>query len=469
MEEKPNVVWVTLESTRADHTWLGGYDRETMPNVRRLAERPGGQAFENCFAQGIWTRSVSASILTGTYPSRHGAGMTRQAIPDSLATVPELLSEEGYRTMCVSPNANLSEATGLDRGFDDFVWIEKSALVENVGLRTLAKFALNVRRHGPGITTDTRKVNTGYMMTDVTKRWLRECGSEGPFFAYLHYGDPHHPYYPPLPDLREEADRLGVDPAEAGDIVLRHHADLDRHIAEGLPYSDEEWAVIEGMYDASIEYTDRLVGHLVDYLDDLDLGETIVVVTADHGEFLGERGLLAHKVSVHDAVAHVPAVVYGLDRASGYDGEFVQHADLMRTVLEAVGADTSQFQGIDLATDEREHAIVQRGRDRCRRNLRQHLEYEPSFDADRFHDGDLTALRTSEFKLLTSDERIELFRLPDEGTDVSDEYPEVARSLTERVTDWLETEGRPIEATEDDRDLDEAARRQLADLGYFVE
>lgn len=466
MGRKPNVLWITLESTRYDHTTLGGYERDTTPELHRIASRPGAHSFDKCFSPGIWTRSVSGSILTGTYPSHHGAGFSRQAIPDSLATVPELLGDVGYRSVAISPNANVSDATGLDRGFDDFVWIEKSKLLDNVGIRTLSKFLLNLRRHGAGLTIDTKKHNTGYMMTDVAKRWLRHQDDE-PFFMYLHYGDPHHPYYPPLPKLRSEVERLPLDAREAGELALDQHDNLDDHVAAGLQFTDDEWETLVGLYDASIEYVDHLVGRLLDALEDTVTGETIIVITADHGELFGEYGLLGHKVAVHDALAHVPMVVDGLEPAMTGDIDLVQHMDVMESVLDAAGADTSQFQGVRLGREHRTRAIIQRGWDRAKKHLENYSS--ESFDVSRFLDGDLTAFRTNEFKYLRGRTDSALYRLPDEESDVSDEYPSIVADLDAEVTDFLTGVGSPAEASEEETELSAGARNQLSNLGYLVE
>jgi uncharacterized sulfatase len=468
MSCRPNVLWVTLESTRFDHTSLSGYERDTTPTLARVAGRATARSFDRCFSPGIWTRSVSGSILTGTYPSHHGAGMTRKRIPDSLATVPELLGELGYRTVGVSPNANLSPATGLDRGFDDFVWIEKSELVENVGLSTVLKFLANIRRHGGGISTDTRKHNTGYMMTDVATRWLERHGGEDPFFMYLHYGDPHHPYYPPLGRLRREAERLSVDPRMAGQLVLDHHTNLNERVAEGLPYSDQEWETLLGLYDASIEYADSLVSRVLEAAES-GPRETIVVVTADHGELFGEYGLLGHKVTVHDALAHVPMVVDGLDGALADDSGLVQHIDVMGTVLDEVGADTGQFQGVRLGHERRGRALVQRGWDRCQRHLDTYGGPDGALDTDRFPEGDLTAVRTRKFKYIKGESETTLYRPPDEETDVSERYPAVIEELDTVLTAWLESTGTPVDEAGVDAELSPKARNQLSELGYFID
>ena len=118
--QRPNVIWLTIESTRTDHTTVGGAATDTTPNLARIADADRGRVVPGCVAHGVWTLPSSASILTGTYPTHHGAGITGEAIPEQLPTVAERLREAGYHTRCLSPNSHLSSATGLDRGFDEF-------------------------------------------------------------------------------------------------------------------------------------------------------------------------------------------------------------------------------------------------------------------------------------------------------------------------------------------------------------
>jgi uncharacterized sulfatase len=470
MRDRPNIVWITLESTRADHTTLDGYSRDTTPNLERIARDSTGRYFSECFSHGIWTLSSSASILTGTYPSHHGAGMDGESIPDGLPTVPELLRSAGYRTACLSPNSHLSSATGLDRGFDEFSWVSKSTLREAVGFRTLLKYAAHVRSHGGGFTLDPRLHNRGYMLHDVAKRWVRSFeGDDEPFFMYLHHGGPHHPYAPPL----RYRDRFTVDlpmsAEDAQDVAFHHHDRLHEHIAEGCEFSDDEWAALKAMYDAEIAYVDELVGDLFDYTESRDLGDTVFVVTADHGELFGERGLLAHMGVTDDAVSHVPLVVHGDDGLADHDGEMVQHADVMRTLLERAGADTESLQGRDLREESRDKSVVQRGAERTRRNLDTFEAHNPAFDRSDYPSGTVTALRTAEFRYQRSEDRDELFRLPDGRTDVSDEYPEIASDLETTLDEWLETTGAPVDRDSSDGEFTDAMKEQLSDLGYLVE
>lgn len=488
MSDRPNVVWLTLESTRQDHTTMGDYRRDTTPNLARLADRDGWRAFDACFSHGIWTLSSTASILTGTVPSAHGTGMTNGALPDALATVPERLGEVGYHTECISPNPHLSPGTNLDRGFDEFTFVEKGSLLEAVGLRSLLRYGLNVRRHGGGFTLESRRHTPDFVMTDLAKRRLDDLAGGDPFFTYVHYAGPHRPYFPP----RRFRERFGAEidhsVERAGAVALDHHEHCWRYIAEGCPFSAAEWDSIEACYDGEIAHTDELVGDLVAHLEDLNAGRTVVVVTGDHGEYFGEEGLLGHNVGVHDAVSHVPLVIGEIggpdesgpgvdggclavdgDGLAVDDGGLVQHLDVVLTLLALAGADTGGIQGVDLRTDEREHAFVQRGPDRCRRRFRQLRELNPEFDTARYHSGTLTALRTPRFKYRHSEGRTELLELPDEETDVSGTYPDVRDRLDETVTEWLATVGRPRYTGRVEESFDDDMKSQLADLGYLVE
>lgn len=169
----PNVVWVTLDSVRRDRTTIGGHDRDTTPALERLATSAEGQAFDNCIAHSNWTLASSAATLTGTYPSHNTFGMGGEFVPDNLSTVADLFKKKGYGNACLSRNAHVSDATGINRSFDQFEWLSSSTLLEVAGPRSLGKYLINIRRHSAGFTTDTAKHATLFLMNDIAKRWLR--------------------------------------------------------------------------------------------------------------------------------------------------------------------------------------------------------------------------------------------------------------------------------------------------------
>lgn len=466
--DQPNIVWITVESTRADHTSLGGYARDTTPNLDRIAGTAHGRSFDNCHTHGIWTLASSASILTGTVPSHHGTGMENDALPEVVETVPELLTEQGYHTACLSPNSHLSSATGLERGFDDFVWLSRDTLLEAAGPRILFKYLRNCRKHGPGLTTDTAKHGTGFVMNEMAKRRISSYAADDePFFLYAHYGDPHHPYHPPRRFLERYADEFAMSIDEALELGQYHHANLHQLIADGCPFSDDEWDALMALYDAEIAHTDELVGSLFDHVNALDLDDTVFVVTADHGELFGEHGMLAHLLVCDDAVTNVPLVVHGFDALD--DGETVQHADVMRSLLEVAGARTDGIHGIDLREETREQTLTQRGAKRTLKNLDRFSELNPDFDPSPYHAATLHAIRTDEFKYQRSDERTELFELPDETTDVSGTHPDISSRLDEELDAILETDGQPASTETREGEFNEAMKEQLSDLGYLVD
>lgn len=458
---RPSVLWITLDSVRADHTTMGGYDRDTTPNLARTAEDASGRAFTECFAHSNATLRSSASILTGMQPTRHDVGVGNDRLPEAVETVPEQLAGEGYATACLSGNSHLSGATGLDRGFDRFEWLSASTLLDAAGPWSVARYLRNLRRHSAGFSLDASKHSTPFLMNDVAKRWLADLAADEPFFCYLHYNEPHRPYYPPLPYLDRYTDDLSMSTEDAATFAIEVHENFFDVVANRPEFTDDEWAALRAMYDAEVAYTDEMVGRLLDYARSLDVANLVVVVTADHGELFGEGGLLAHKLLLHDAVLHVPMVVHGLGDLAVGDDALVQHADLMRTLVERAGGRTDGMQGVDLRTEGREYVLAQRGPV----GFERYVEANPKFDTGRYPASTLHCLRDRRFKYLQHDDGASLHALPDETTDVTDESPAATDRMRDHLADWLETEGQPVSRAAD-AEFTDAMERQLRDLGY---
>ena len=460
MTETPNVVWLTLDSVRQDHTSMGGYDRETTPRIQKIADRPDGVAFSSCLAHARASATSVPSLLSGTYPSRHGTyyrGST--AFPEELPLAAELFREAGYRTVGVSNNEYAGSLTDVDRGFDEFTLLGSSPgeILRSAGVRNVLKFLGNLRSHSVGLSTDSHAHSGAYLLTEITKERVRSA--EESLFMYVHYNEPHRAYYPPLPYLDRYTDDLPMSGAEAAEIAMEIHHNLVETVADGCDLTDEEWAALRAMYDAEIAYTDDRVGVLYDTLQ-AELGETIVVITADHGELFGEDDMLAHKYSMHNAVLEVPMVVQGIEGLT--DRGLVQHADVVRTLLEVAGAETETIQGVDLRERRREYAISQSPED----SLEPLLEHNPDYDTSRYPAEPYSVIQDSEFKYYGYPDEPELYRLPDERENVIEEYPDVAARLDEHLTEWIKREGEQVGSGET-IEVDESTRERLADLGYL--
>jgi uncharacterized sulfatase len=461
MDAPPNILWITVDSVRQDRTTMGGHDRDTTPNMMSVGQDDKGQVFENCASSGTWTLASSASILTGTYPSHNTVGLSGEYLPEELPTVAELLSDIGYRTACLSRNSHVSEASGLDRGFDRMSWLASSTLLSAAGPLTATKYLLNIRRHSAGLTLDTAKHASPFIMNDVAKRWLGKLATSEPYFLYMHYNEPHRPYVPPIPWQDRYTAETGLGADEAVDLAMDHHETVYDRIANEQMYSSQEMEGLLAMYDAEVAYTDHCIGELLNYVQSLGGRETWIVLTSDHGELFGEQGVLAHHLVADDALINVPMVLKGPPIAVDSTAP-IGHVDIMRTVLEAVGAETSSLQGVDLASGGRGFSISQRAPP----EFGKYEAHNPDFDPSRFHDGLLSALRTESHKLLKSPDRTELVKIGAEVRPSTDEQSERYETLDRKLTEWLTDAGQPVGNAREGR-FTEAMRDQLAGLGYL--
>ena len=216
------------------------------------------------------------------------------------------------------------------------------------------------------------------------------------------------------------------------------------------------------MYDAEIAYTDEMIGQLTEYIHS-NHDNTIVVVTADHGELLGEHGLLSHRYVLSDAVTRVPLVISGLKtELQVSENDVIQHADVMKTLLEIAEGVTDGMLGVDLRTESREFAVSQRGPV----DFDNFYKYNDDFDASAFHNQTLTALRTDQYRYQESDDGSDLFTLSNEEKDVTDKYPDIVSGLSQNLEEWTNQYGKPISSGSKAK-FSGAVQRQLQDLGYL--
>jgi len=248
-------------------------------------------------------------------------------------------------------------------------------------------------------------------------------------------------------------------PREAASLSMDVHRNLVEIVAKGCELTSEEMAALKAMYDGEIAYTDDCVGAIYERIQS-DLGETIVVVTADHGELFGEDDMLAHKYSLHNAVLNVPMVIQGLSGLT--DEGLIQHSDVMRTLLEVADAETKTIQGVDLREQRREYAISQSPPG----SLEPLLEHNSNFDRSKFPTDPYSAVQNQEIKYVRRPDEPQLYRLPDETDNIEEEHPEAAAELDRELTGWLKNEGAQIGAGSQIT-IDDDMRSRLADLGYL--
>lgn len=477
MNQSPSILWITLDSVRADHTSLHNYHRDTTPNLAKIGSCPGGQIFEHGIAHSTRTPISVPSMMTGLYPSRHrmiGKESTKQ-IPKLMDTVPEILSKRGYHTIGISENGFAGGAKGIDERFDEFVKTSPSSLRDllssELGISFL-KYTMNTGEHGPGLTLDKHAhgKNSSFFTLDIAKRKLDSLAADRPFFCYVHFNDPHHPYIPPLSYRDEYIDEIDVTADDAVSFSLKMSDERWRWMANSLPLSDAEWNILYAMYDSTIKYVDSCVGKLFEFVQD-QFNNVLVVITADHGELFGEYGLLDHHTVLHDGLIHIPLITHGLDDVGHHTGQPTQHIDIMKTLLSLAGADTSQFQGYDLRKQTRDVAISQALHesvdDKERTNYDRIRQYNSGIDLSYLPTSLTTSARTTDFKLIHTEDCEVLYKLPDEINDVKNNFTETYDSLSAHLDRWFETDAQPSKYAPEDADLNKDMEEHLRNMGYL--
>jgi arylsulfatase len=309
-----SVLLVTIDTLRADRLSSYGYVRGTTPHIDELLAR--GARFRWAFSTSPLTAPSHASILTGSYPSFHSVGVwnNRFRLEDRTVTLAEILSRAGMATAAVVSNPVLDRRLGLDQGFDHY----------DQRLPTAERNRPMYER----VAEDT--VDAALAAAD------RLAGRS--FFLWVHFQDPHGPYTPP------DSAAAGVDATplpESPVLAVGHDSSGWGALPDYQRLGDERrLAAYERAYDAEIRYLDGQIGRLFGELGARGLlDETLVALTADHGEAFGEDGFYcAHGHAVGTDQTHVPLGFVGPGVRPGVVLErAVSNLDIFATVLDAAG------------------------------------------------------------------------------------------------------------------------------------
>lgn len=471
---KPSILWLSLESVRADHTSLYGYNRQTTPFLETLSQRADAVSIDPMIAASMWTPASTASLLTGTHMSTHQVGqdgMGKTPIPSSIKTLPELLSNTGYQTGLFAVNPYIGSETGLDRGFDHVsdvgISVKNFTNFDSIALDGM-KTALRCITTTPTLLPSRLKREIGRSGNDLLEfrvsRWVDSNVSSGnPFFLYAHIQSPHHPYKPAHRYLSNFTSELDISASDAIDRVDEIYDGADaikRYMAEGLDLSDNVLNTIKTLYDAEIRHADHTVERIIRKTESEVDRPLVIIIVGDHGELFGKYGLIGHNLVLHDGVIRVPGLVIGIDDVKSTEDTVTQHIDLTHTVASITGVLNEQFQGRDLRDSGRPYAISQRGV----AHLDNYTKHNSSFDTEMFFESPFTSIRTTEYKLLTNENKTILYDLPDEVTDVSNKQSEIITKLQtffhQDNIKWSELDQNKIK-------YDESTTGRLRDLGYM--
>ncbi len=308
-DEAPNIIVYLVDTLRADHLGVYGYEKPTSPALDAMAEE--GAVFERAFAQSSWTRTSVASLMTGLSPNVHGVLGRDDSMPAEAITLQGLLSDLGYQTYAAVTNGNVSQAFGLNSGFDVFRYLAEQP---------------------PAVNPEVHQLSDD--VNDEFLGWLDQRDSARPFFAYLHTSDPHAPYTPRTPHLESflgQGPRTGVVwPRLAKAFAER------RDSVTAAALRDE----LVTLYDAEIAFNDKQFGLLLDALGQRGLADrTIVVFTSDHGEEFLDHGDYGHGRVLYRELIQIPLVIR-LPTAVGAGTRpraTAQLTDLLPTLIQLAG------------------------------------------------------------------------------------------------------------------------------------
>jgi arylsulfatase A-like enzyme len=297
---RPNILLITLDTTRADRLGCYGSFAGLTPNLDALASK--GTVFERAIAQASVTPVSHASILTGLNPYSHGLrvmhGTSSNRLADAKVTLAEVLEQAGYQTAAFVSAFPVTERFGLHQGFDtfdgDFGEANRDQAV------------------GPtGIVNTGRAQRRADHTTDRALAWLRDCGE--PFFLWVHYFDPHDPFVLPPKDFQQS---IHMPPEAKSDLQVR----------------------LRAIHEGEVRYMDLHLGRLLDELERTGLAdEMVIVVVADHGEGLGDHDWWTHGILYQEQV-RVPLIIRAPGKAEGRRvRRLARTIDIMPTVLDLAG------------------------------------------------------------------------------------------------------------------------------------
>jgi arylsulfatase A-like enzyme len=491
-DKQPNVLILVLDTARARNISSYGYSRTPTPNLDSIASE--GVIYKNAVTNAPWTLPAHASLFTGRLPFAHGAHAKGLSLDPELPTLAGLLRRSGYETSIVSSNGWLSKGFGVCRGFENVyeMWkllqtdsnivdpyreyVKNEALLSNPG--KLLSFGKRVLEQGNpaqdlvnllyGAYTNDEYHHSGARITNVVKDRIQ---SDQPFFIVANLLEPHLKYSPPeqyrakfLPDdvSWEEAQAVTQDPYEVqfGDAEL----------------SARDRQILESLYNGELAHVDQYVNTIYEELKAVnELEDTLLIILGDHGENIGDAGMLGHNASLSESALRVPLII----RPPGGDdrevSRYVQLTDIYRTVLEAtnctpVSENTAPdaFSYDILAPDLggrpdvalAQYAGLQLDTDRIEQQY-------PDTDIA-WYDSHLQSVTAGNHKLIKrevgEDQLYDLEDDPEESHNRLTDMPHRAEELEAKLS---RLGGEITELTTQERDIEHGVKHRLQDLGYL--
>lgn len=496
--KQPNIIFVVWDTARARNLSCYGHERLTTPTLDKLANQ--SVLYQHAVSVSPWTLPSHASLFSGLYPSQHNVDRRHKNLRDVQTPVlAESLRDCGYQTVGFSSNTWVSAEFGFDRGFEHFYYswqiasgktdffevnrklkaatpaksvkLLTDAFLSGTPVRNLANglFSHVAFRYDKGARHANRQI----------RQWFgREYNPDRPFFMFINYMEPHLKYQPP--SNYRKLYLPGNTSAERLDTI---NQDAFAYLADAVSMEDEDFPILEALYDAELTYLDYRFAELLEIIKDQgDFDNSMLIVTSDHGENIGDHGLMDHQYSLHETLLKVPLIIRfpGNKFASTIVDRLVESRDIMPTVLDYLRVtethDEMDIHSRSLLPDRQE----QHNQDIC---LAEYLQPQPSIaemqekypghDCSHY-DRILRAIyNPNGYKFIwSSDGKHQLYDLAVDPDEMDNLYGE-RREYAEQLQKSLNATVPPIEEFLEENIetewllTDSAIKKRLEDLGYL--
>ncbi|MHA1371252.1 MAG: sulfatase [Promethearchaeota archaeon] len=447
-----NIILISVDCWRHDR-----FNPKSTPNIHEFSKKC--YVFNNFFSNGPWTPPSFNSIMTSTYPFMY---TDYSPLPRQKKTFAEVLKKNGYLSIYINSNIYASKYFGYDRGFDITIETGEQSRLFNVIVKIRDGIAKLLPKTGKILRlfdildrmNDTKDLDASVKVqaAEIVEKIiyalnkLNISGIKKPFFAWTHFMDCHAPLIPPPRYLRKMGATINSKQIQ---IINKVHRRLNRMSEFGR--LDRDYPVvryIKQLYDAALLYIDEQIAKYLNFLDTRGfLHDTIVVITADHGELFLEHGFIEHPARMYDELLHVPMVIYippKMHDVLGKPRKIDKHAsliDLAPTILSLIGSRAPKgfvgksfiplFQGSD---DSAFLPII--SETYKKKNNRKTIE---SKDVDK-----LLSIRTKKWKYIhdtAGSDACHLFSMApkiDEDNDLKEKFPEITRFFKKKAEAFID-------------------------------
>lgn len=447
--DRPDIILVSIDSLRFDHLGCYGYKKPTSPNIDRIASE--GVRCESAVSTTSWTLPAHAAMFTGLFDSTHGLVDNGLRLTEERPTLAAVLRGNGYQTAGFFGGPYLDPGFGFGHGFMHY----ESCMSPPPGERASREPGSGAAAGALPTLAELERSHadiTGPRTLEAVTRWLGREVDARPLFLFVHLWDVHYDYNPP----REYVEMF--DPGYTGTLDasnLMKNSEINAHMAP------RDFDHLVALYDGEIRFSDDILGKILAAVEKRGrMANTLLVITADHGEEFFEHGGKGHQRTLFDEVVRVPLIVRWPGQLVGERvvREEVRLVDLMPTVLSSAGiAQQPPMQGRDVLKLWRGETLTD----------------APALCELLVDKNDVRALRTNAFKVIDYRKArvthgYDLVRDPREERPIAGQSPRVsgAREELDRVLEADTALRKKIGAGVQPAETPEAVRRRIHGLGY---